>query len=366
MTRGDAQRAFMAWVAGVACVMLPPWAQASTGSDTTARAGNVLLSASELADVRAHPAAVSAIVQHCPALLDFAAAPQAVLAPPPHYTAVGVNHGSAQENRWARDALSAFRAALCYQVQDDERYAAVAQRILDAWAQTLVRVATPQGRANVNFNAPYLIVAASGVRGVGGWNSERFDRFLRSTLLPQAELDNPNNHGAWAVLMAASAAAYLHDSALLTTARERWASLLRGAIAADGTLTREITRSGTSNYHGGADKGVRGLAYTHYFLLPASLAAKVFADQGQPVWLSDAGKLLGAAFSRAAGWTLHPETFPYYRSNQGQLQDTRNVAYFALLLRHYPERDARTVLEQGDMVAGGFMLTHLFPLRSMP
>ena len=76
--------------------------------------------------------------------------------------------------------------------------------------------------------------------------------------------------------------------------------------------------------------------YKRQFLLPASLAAKIFADQGQAVWQSGAGKLLGAAFDRAAAWTLHPETFPYYASNNGQLQGIRNLSYFALLRRYYP------------------------------
>lgn len=346
----------------IACNAVPT--AAFPMGDKAAPTPGLLLTTGDLASIRAHPEALGAILQRCPKLLDYIADPTAVLAPAQHYTASGVNHNGNDGKRLALDAQAAYRSGLCHTFTGDARFAAVTQRVLDAWAGTLHSVATPQGRDDVNFNLPYMIAAASWVQGVNGWNSGRFDAFLRNTVLPTAQLDNPNNHGAWAVLMTASAAAYLQDSRILSAARTRWATLLEGAIAADGTLTREISRSGTSNYHGGPDKGARGLAYTDYFLLPASLAAKVFADQNQPVWQTNAGKLLGLAFDRAAGWTLHPDTFPYYASNHGQLQDTRNVAYFALMLRYYPSRDAQAVIAQGDIQQGGFLLMNLYPLHA--
>ncbi|WP_223653958.1 alginate lyase family protein [Hymenobacter psoromatis] len=242
----------------------------------------------------------------------------------------------------------------------DPRFAATAQRILDAWAGTLRQVATPQGKADVNFNLPYMIMAASWVRGVGGWHSAPFDQFLRTTVLPVSQAANPRNHGLWGVLLDASAAAYLGDAPRLRTARERWQILMRGEVAADSSLPEEMQRSGTTNWRSGPDKGFKGLAYTHYALLPASLAAKIFADQQQPVWRTPGGQLLQAAFDRAAAWTLHPDTFPYFASNGGHLEGVRNAAYFALLLHYYPNQDAEAVLRQGDVGMNGFQLLELF------
>jgi hypothetical protein len=357
-----------------ACSVMPALATRAQPATPPTTSGGLLLSAADFADLRAHPNTLDAPLQRCPTLLQYTSAPVAVLAPAPHYTANGVNSDNPNDKQLAKDAQAAYTASLCFKLTGDTRYASAAQHILDAWADTLQAVTTPQGRDNINFNIPYMITAASWVQGEAGWNSRRFTTFLRKVALPNAELSNPNNHGVWAVLMTASAAAYLHDPQLLATARNRFQTLLIGAIDADGSLPREISRSGTSNYHGGPDKGVRGLAYTHYFLLPASLAAKVFSDQGQPIWQTQAGKLLGAAFGRAAGWTLHPETFPYYASNHGQLQDTHNAPYFALLLRYYPNADAQAVLEQSALgqgaleqskiPPGGFYLMSLFPINT--
>ena len=254
----------------------------------------------------------------------------------------------------------AYRAGLCYLLTADPRFAATAQRILDAWAGTLRQVATPQGKADANFNLPYMIMAASWVRGVGGWHSAPFDQFLRTTVLPVSQAANPNNHGLWGVLLNASAAAYLGDAPRLRAARARWQQLLRGEVAADGSLPQEMQRSGTTNWRGGPDKGSKGLAYTHYALLPASLTAKIFADQQQPVWHTPGGQLLQAAFGQAAAWTLRPNTFPYFASNGGHLEGVRNAAYFALLLHYYPNQDAEAVLRQGNVGMNGFWLLELF------
>ncbi len=291
---------------------------------------SVLLNKQELADLGARRAAFSDLLSHCDRQLDYVAHPVAVLALAQHYTAKGVNTGSNTGKELTRDARAAYRGGLCFLLTHDQRYAASTQRILDAWAGTLKKVTTLQSKDNINFYVPYMIIAASWVHGAGHWNSTTFDRFLRTTVLPASNSANPNNHGAWGVFLEASIATYLGDTQLLERARHRWGTLLDGAVAADGTLTREIDRSATSNYHGGPDKGVKGLAYTHYFMLPATMAAKIFADDGRPVWATPEGKLFGRAFARAANWTLHPQTFPYYASNGGKLEGVRTAAYFVL------------------------------------
>ncbi|TAM24186.1 MAG: hypothetical protein EPN68_09285 [Rhodanobacter sp.] len=321
---------------------------------------SVLLNKQELADLGARRAAFSDLLSHCDRQLDYVAHPVAVLALAQHYTAKGVNTGSNTGKELTRDARAAYRGGLCFLLTHDQRYAASTQRILDAWAGTLKKVTTLQSKDNINFYVPYMIIAASWVHGAGHWNSTTFDRFLRTTVLPASNSANPNNHGAWGVFLEASIATYLGDTQLLERARHRWGTLLDGAVAADGTLTREIDRSATSNYHGGPDKGVKGLAYTHYFMLPATMAAKIFADDGRPVWATPEGKLFGRAFARAANWTLHPQTFPYYASNGGKLEGVRTAAYFVLLLPHYPNADAEAVLKQGDIKADAFYLLDLF------
>lgn len=338
--------------------------KASTGTPALRQQINaVLLTPGEISALPRDPAHFTALLASCVARMNRQPAPSAVFGPDPHYTSTGLNASTNNAKALAADADTAYRAALCYLVSGDGRDAAQAQQILDAWAGTLKTVSTSQGRADINFNFPSMILAASWVRGASNWNSGPFDTFLKTTILPQSEASFPNNHGLWGVLLEASAGAYLGDHQLLSAARTRWAALMRASVNPDGSMPHEMQRSDTTDWTGGPGKGVKGIAYTHYALLPASLAAKIFAVQGQPVWHTHGGRLLQAAFGRAAAWTLHPETFPYFASNGGKLEGVRNAAYFTLLLKTYPDADAQAVLRQGQVGMNGLLLTQLFGSR---
>ena len=324
--------------------------------------GPVLLNSADLARIRAQAKAggYATFLNNCDSRLSAPPRPVARLAPAPHYTATGTNAGDADTQALSDDAQNAYRMGLCYLLTGDAKYAAGTQRILDAWAKTLVSAPNDQGKNGINFNLPSMIIAASWVRGAGGWNSASFDRFLKKVVLPAANSDKPNNHGAWGVLLEASAASYLGDEALLQETRARWRSLVRGAVDRKGVLYREITRSNTSNYNGGPTKGIKGLAYTHYFMMPATVAAKIFADAGKPVWETPEGALFRAAYAQAAAWTLRPQTFPYYASNKGKLEGVRTAAYFNVLQHVYPNKDAAQVIAEGQLGLNGFMLNELF------
>lgn len=322
----------------------------------SAPAGPVLFTPAEIRDLKQRRGDFADTIKSCSRQLDYRPTPMATLALDPHYTATGVNRSGNDGKEFVNDSRQAFRMGLCYLLTDDAHFAATAQRIIDAWSGTLTAVTTQQAKSTINFNAQYLIIAASWVRGANKWDSSAFDRFLVETLLPNSSSSNINNHGAWGVFLDASAAAYLGDGERLNAARTRWGTLLKGAAGPDGTLIREIERSGTSNWRGGPDKGIKGLAYTHYYMLPASLAAKIFADEGKPVWHTEEGRLFEAAFGKAAAWTQKPETFPYYASNGGKLAGVRNASYFPLLLRVYDNADAKAAVKQGHLADGGFVL----------
>ncbi|AZI56888.1 hypothetical protein EH165_00595 [Nakamurella antarctica] len=265
-----------------------------------------------------------------------------------------------KSNTLASDAQMAYADGLCYLVTGDPRYATHAQLIIDAWAKTLGSVPTLQGKDAVNFDMPYMIHAASWVRAVNGWNDAPFTSFLQSVVLPNAETSNPNNHGMWAVLMVASAATFTADSSQLMSAENRWGQILQGEVTADGSMPQEAERSDTSDYRGGPDTGIKGIDYTHYTLLPASMTAKLLADAGYPVWATPGGKLLQEAFAKAAEWTLKPQTFPYYTGETSKLIGVDNASYFPLLLKYYPNPDATQVVASGTITADGFQLTKLF------
>ena len=80
------------------------------------------------------------------------------------------SRGDAQAELLAGDGNMAWRAALCYIVTGDARFAHHAQSIVSAWGDTLVRVRSEQGSSEINFDLPTYVLAASLVRGVDDWN----------------------------------------------------------------------------------------------------------------------------------------------------------------------------------------------------
>ena len=351
----------------LAGLMAPVHAQVQTaatgqaGLPTASRASSLLLSTpADISRLKQDSRTTSQLLWECERGLGMAPRPVRVLANAPHYNSSGVNPDSPKLTL-AEDAPRAYRAALCYQLSQDMRFARHAQQILDAWAGQLTSIQTSQAKADINFNLPNMIIAASWVKGAGDWKSGQFDRFLRQVILPVSLSGHPRNHGFWGILMETSAAVYLNDTSRLARMRVRWHALLNESIGADGRLTEEIERSGTSNWRGGPDKGKRGLSYTHYALLPATMSAQIMSNAGYPgIWHSNAGKQLQRAFVRAAAWTNRPATFPFYASNQGQLEGVNNVAYFKVLVRHYPNADASAVLGRERIGLNGFKLLELF------
>lgn len=204
------------------------------------------------------------------------------------------------------------------------------------------------------------VLAAVMVRADSQWHDATFKSFLRERVLPLSAASRPNNFGNWGVLLEASSAAYLNDRRLMEQAMNRWRALMFSQVSPDGSMTAEICRSNTTDLCGGPDKGVNGLAYTHYTLLPTTLAAEVFRNAGFNVYAGDAGQRLALAYARAAGWTVHPETFPYYASNGGQLIGVRNAAYFRILQRRVPRTDGGVAIQQGNLGMDGYEIALLY------
>lgn len=339
--------------------MAPPPGNSASASTAFSSPG-FLLTPQQVAALPDQRSRFTAVITQCDRQLSRTPHPVTRLALANHYSATGTNHASQAANTLAPDARAAYLAALCYLVTGQARYASHAQSIMDAWAATLTSAPTLQGKDAITVDMPYMVGAAIWVRGANHWNSAPFAAFLHNVVLPNTLIRNPNNHGMWAVLLEASIASFTGDSSLMGSAQARWEQILRGEVGADGVMPREARRSDTSNYHGGPDRGIKGIDYTHYTLLPASLAAKIFADAGRPVWATPGGNLLRLAFAKAAAWTLDPQSFPYYQGAAANLIGVDNASYFPLLLRYYPNADAAQVVASGKITADGFKLTLLF------
>ncbi|TPH83443.1 alginate lyase family protein [Helicobacter pylori] len=267
-----------------------------------------------------------------------------------HYTSAGVRESDACTKSFKKSALMSYDLALGYWVSKNKQYGLKAIEILNAWAEELQSVDTYQSEDNINFYMPYMNMAYWFVKKA--FPSPEYEDFIkRMRQYSQSALNT--NHGAWGILFDVSSALALDDNALLHNSANRWQDWIFKAIDENGVIASAITRSDTSDYHGGPTKGIKGIAYTNFALLALTISGELLFENGYDLWGSGAGKRLSVAYNKVATWILNPETFPYFQPN---LIGVHNNAYFIILAKHYSSPSANELLKQGDLHEDGFRL----------
>ncbi|GAA7732678.1 alginate lyase family protein [Helicobacter pylori] len=267
-----------------------------------------------------------------------------------HYTSIGVREPDACTKSFKKSATMSYDLALGYLVSKNKQYGLKAIEILNAWAKELQSVDTYQSEDNINFYMPYMNMAYWFVKKA--FPSPEYEDFIkRMHQYSQSALNT--NHGVWGILFDVSSALALDDHALLQNSTNRWQEWVFKAIDEDGVIASAITRSDTSDYHGGPTKGIKGIAYTNFALLALTISGELLFENGYDLWGSEAGKKLSVAYNKVATWILNPETFPYFQPN---LIGVHNNAYFIILAKHYSSPSADELLKQGDLHEDGFRL----------
>ncbi|MGL2848166.1 alginate lyase family protein [Helicobacter pylori] len=267
-----------------------------------------------------------------------------------HYTSTGVREPDACTKSFKKSATMSYDLALGYLVSQNEPYGLKAIEILNAWAKELQSVDTYQSEDNINFYMPYMNMAYWFVKKA--FPSPEYEDFVkRMRQYSQSALNT--NHGAWGILFDVSSALALDDHDLLQNSANRWQDWIFKAIDENGVIASAITRSDTSDYHGGPTKGIKGIAYTNFALLALTISGELLFENGYDLWGSEAGKRLSVAYNKVATWILNPETFPYFQPN---LIGVHNNAYFIILAKHYSSPSADELLKQGDLHEDGFRL----------
>ena len=321
-------------------------------------AKTILVTEAQIQNIAENPKSWAKLKKRCTKDLDQTPQPTANFAPQAHYNGSGTNQPDPTAKSLATDSHIAYRTALCYLLSDDVIYARKAQSVIDAYQTTMLKVSNEQGASDINFNFAQFVIAASWVENVDGWKADPFKIYLKILIAPLSHASKPNNHGDWGVLLDASIAAFLENQPALAAAKARWTALINSQIAEDGSMPLEICRSNSADHCGGADKGINGLAYTHYALLPASIAAQVFQAAGAgDVYHSPAGTKLNQAFVKAVQWTNDPMQFPYSASNHGKLNKVDRCSYFPLLNTQFPNTESSKPKCSGDI----YELQTLFP-----
>ncbi|WRF68201.1 alginate lyase family protein [Helicobacter pylori] len=267
-----------------------------------------------------------------------------------HYTSTGVREPDVCTKSFKKSALMSYDLALGYLVSQNKQYGLKAIEILNAWAKELQSVDTYQSEDNINFYMPYMNMAYWFVKKA--FPSPEYEDFIKQMRqYSQSALNT--NHGAWGILFDVSSALALDDHTLLHNSANRWQDWIFKAIDENGVIASAITRSDTSDYHGGPTKGIKGIAYTNFALLAITISGELLFENGYDLWGSEAGKRLSVAYNKAATWILNPETFPYFQPN---LIGVHNNAYFIILAKHYSSPSANELLKQGDLHEDGFRL----------
>ncbi|MDU9803123.1 alginate lyase family protein, partial [Helicobacter pylori] len=176
-----------------------------------------------------------------------------------HYTSAGVREPDACTKSFKKSALMSYDLALGYLVSKNKQYGLKAIEILNTWAKELQSVDTYQSEDNINFYMPYMNMAYWFVKKA--FPSPEYEDFIkRMRQYSQSALNT--NHGAWGILFDVSSALALDNHALLHNSANRWQDWIFKAIDENGVIASAITRSDTSDYHGGPTKGIKGIAYT--------------------------------------------------------------------------------------------------------
>ncbi len=172
-------------------------------------------------------------------------------------------------------------------------------------------------------------------------------------------MNRDNNWGNWGLVLVMASAAYLREETLFNQGIARWKEFIERQIADDGHLPHEVTRS----------EGMRGIWYSHFALMPQTLAAEIAYVNGIDLYeySSPSAHTLRQAFERIVPWTHHPETFPYCKGNPNELTGTAYISYFEILNARWPNIEASEMLRElrplsAEHCAPHLTLTHGEPI----
>ncbi len=252
---------------------------------------------------------------------------------------------------FGRDCHAVFRLAVAYRITGDEKYAAAAVRLLNAWASGLKAIDARQSNTSLSISGgfPNFLIAADLLKKSPSFSpadQERFRAFVKNVVVASDSaglcMKRTNNWANFGVLLALTAGIYLDDPVLYQKGIARWKALVESQISADGTLHEEVTRPG------GKDKapGLMGLWYSNFSLLPATFGAEVARINATDLYgyVSPSGRSLRKAYEKLIPWLKAPSSFPYYKGDPKNLIGVHHYPYFEMLVPRWQNPDALAML----------------------
>jgi hypothetical protein len=266
--------------------------------------------------------------------------------------------------RLQRDANRVYAMGLAYAITGQEKYAAEAARIMDAWTRVSGFSTRDDSPLAFCVHFPAMIFGADLIdhsHSSPAPLDAEFTGLIRRTLpLLSTAYTNTNNWGSWGLLLEVSSAAYLKDRLLYDKAVARYQAIQTRAIDSNGVLVQEVRRE-----DGGQGDGSSGLWYANFTLMPMTYAAEVFRVNGTDVYnyVSSNGGSLEKAWSKVSYWSAYPRAFPYETDGKTSPFSPLLAGYFEILNDIWPNSSAKKVLLENRPTEGrhslvGVTLTH--------
>jgi len=246
----------------------------------------------------------------------------------PGYYRDGEGH-IAKKGVLMNDANHAYALALYARLTGDEVAARKAAHLADGWS-SLFRSYSLKDDSTLcfSYHFPAMLFAADLLRSTKAWTTDmenRFKAFLMLYALPLNTMDRDNNWGNWGLLLVTAIGAYLGDAKLLADAEARWKSFIESQIAEDGCMPHEIHRN----------QGSSGMWYTHFALMPQTLAGEVLRLRGMDLfdYVSPSGRTLRQAVEWIAPWVEKSKAFPYLEPGYTRpIGGHEYISYWEILL----------------------------------
>ena len=109
----------------------------------------------------------------------------------------------------------------------------------------------------------------------------------------------------------------------------------------------EINEGGHLPYEVTRNKGKSGIWYSHFCLMPQTIAAEILKLNGFDLfdYTTPNSRKLEQAFYQIAYWTKNPQDFSYWNGKPGELGGTTYFSYFEILNSLWPDTNATKLLK---------------------
>lgn len=202
------------------------------------------------------------------------------------------------------DGINAVDLGIRYRMLGNEEDAKAVARIIEPWTTIQTFVNNSESRLTWSYKWTLFMQAAQLIEESPAYTPELKSAMVettRDTMFLSTAYIQTENRAMWGCLFEVGAAAFLNERDRFDRAINRWREIFETDIVGN-VPVREILRED------------QGLHYCNFLLNAMAQVADIARFNGE--WLYDFvtsdGSTFKGAWENVAGWTAHPETYPYW------------------------------------------------------